>query len=1318
MAATGRVRDGQGGWLGKAFAFLISIVLAVGLVPIAAQADEPVDAAGEASQEDAPSVDGQAIVLYRVPDEASSEGGIQLFSSPANAGADAAPLEAQGLSVQQTWDFSAVDSAAQDRSARALSNGAEDVLAEEGSTDSIPTGSDVRIALVEWAGTSTEQLIEELSALDFVEAVQPNYVRSVDATLFNDTLYDDYQYNLQDAAGGGIDLEKALNASAPSPEGENIVAVVDTGVDSSHPDLADSMWSKPAELDMLPGAEGSPGYDFGDNDDDPTPYDTGSASHGTHCAGIIAAQSNNSEGIAGTAQSTKIMAFKCSVDGASPGDMSDSAIVSSYQYLVAAKLAGQNVVAVNNSWAGPAYSPVLDYLINQAGRAGIMSFIAAGNDYSDTSSFYRSTVGLESPYAIVIASSNQLNDLSDFSNYNETQVDAAAPGSTILSTVSMRDAATYFDAGISHDEGETLTYWRDFSNADQDFTVDAYVPGDNDEFVEMDDELFDRAVKCTQEEDGLRITVDGAALEPIDQEGGVLLRMAEVRILWKVANPFKGSSLSGSDFAATAGVALSSDDKQNGVSAGWSLEITGDDEKNLSPSSSGDVSVDNIISTATEGLALADIDTESDELNLCLVVTPSTGSWVEFVSDEDAGEGSSSGSNESMVASCLIKNVGVGRITGDESAYAPYAYMSGTSMATPVACGAYALMASLLPDEEPLELRGRLLGTTDAMSISPGVMGERSTATNGRINLAEAVSIDGSDASSNTWSVSADAQEGTAVLHGYALQGAEVTIDGEPAKVTDEADDGSWLKVGVPDAAFDGAQHRFDVTDAETRRVHKASYTLPVAETPGTPASGTMLERVMDAPEVEGVAAVGTLVGAANGVYCADPDGGYLYYCADPQAEGAVWEQRSAPSAPPEDVGLAHASAALEYAYLNGKIYAVCARSELDDEGNRDQAVYAATYSIADDAWMPYQLVGRIEGDANSALVGFSVTAYAGKVYCYSSITVMRTIENEDNPGETMTVTAAQMLWAQLAADGSALEVEQFASNATAGVVLYDVLALPEGVVGLGVDGGGVLHAIEYDAAAGTWGDGGAIAGGPVFNSITIRDFANVVKVSTGSGILISGFSWEGLGDTSLIARGEDGWEWQALGSFGTSASEGVTVSSGSMAGDVLYLAGIDARTDATGSQRGIYVLPDEAAARLSGLDRTAAASAGEGGMATVSAPFAEAGASAKVRVNDTATWTASPSQGYAFAGWCDESGALVSADATYAAAVMGNVALEARFSPISEQAPAGEGSQADGPQKGLPSTGDAAPVLPIACVVVCAAGIAACAARAAGRNR
>lgn len=562
MAATGNVRGGKGDWLGKTLAFLVSIVLAWGLVPVVAQADEPTsslaDGTSEASGADASNIEGQAIVLYRVSDESSPKGGVQLRSSDESGDADTALLEAQGLSVQQTWDFSAVGSAAQAGSARSLSSEVEeDVLAEEDADDSIPTGSDVRIALVEREGASTEELIEELSALDFVEAVQPNYVRSADSTLFDDALYDDYQYSLQGPDGGGIDLEAALDAYAPSPEGENIVAVVDTGVDSSHPDLAGSMWSKPAELDMLPGEAGSPGYDFGDNDDDPTPYDAGVASHGTHCAGIIAAQSNNGEGIAGVAQSTKIMAFKCSVDGATAGDMSDGAIISSYQYIVAAKLAGQNVVAVNNSWAGPAYSPVLDYLINQAGRAGVMSFIAAGNDYVDTSCLYRSTVGLESPYAIVIGSSNQLNDLSEFSNYNETQVDAAAPGSTILSTVSTRDAVNYFDAGISHDEGEELTYWNDFSDFDEGaYTIGGYASDEGGEYVRVDNALFNEAVAISQEEDGLRIDVDGAVLE----QHGISPVEFEVRISWQIDNPFKGSSLSGSDFAATAGLGLSTED--------------------------------------------------------------------------------------------------------------------------------------------------------------------------------------------------------------------------------------------------------------------------------------------------------------------------------------------------------------------------------------------------------------------------------------------------------------------------------------------------------------------------------------------------------------------------------------------------------------------------------------------------------------------------------------------------------------------------------------------------------------------------------------
>lgn len=1329
MTTTGKTLDGQSGWPRKAFALLVSIALAWGLAPAAAHADEsPSGTPDAAPSESAPSIEGQAIVLYRVPDGAASDGGIQPFSGNGGTSgsdeADAALLVSQGLSVQQTWDFSAVDSAAQANSARSLSDGAESVASADGdAAGAIPTGSDLRIALVERDGFSTEQLIEELSALEFVEAVQPNYVRSVDSVTFDDTYYDNRQYSLHTAEAGGIDLEAALSAHSPSPAGENIVAVVDTGVDASHPDLAKSMWSKPSGLDMLPGAAGAPGYDFGDNDDDPAPHDAAAASHGTHCAGVIAAQSNNDEGIAGVAQSTKIMALKCSVDGASPGDMSDSAIVSSYQYIVAAKLAGQNVVAVNNSWAGPAYSPVLDYLVNQAGRAGVMSFMASGNDYSDTSFLYRSTVGLESPYAIVIASSNQLNDLSDFSNYNETQVDAAAPGSSILSTVSTHDAVSFFDACLSHEEGKELTYWGDLSQYEQDScTIEGYAPDESGEYARVDDALLDEAVRVSRDDGGLRIDVNGSVLD----QHGISPIDFETRISWQIDNPFKDSPLAGSDFAATAGLGLSTEDMQNGVAASWALEVSGDSGENLSPSSGGWVALDNVYSTSTNGLALAGIDTESDMLSICVAVSLFANSWATLATGN--GDEADSGGDASMMAGCSIENVGIGRITGDESDYVPYAYMSGTSMATPVASGSYALMASLLPNKNPLELRGRLLGTTDEMKISPTVYGQRVTATDGRINLAEAMSADGQSANANTWSASPDAENGVTVLHGYALKDALVAIDGEPAKIVDEADDGSWIAVETPAAKFDGEQHRFDATDAETGRVYKAAYTMPVAEGPDAPASGITLERVMDAPDFEGLASIGSLVGAANGTYYADPEGAYLYYCADPQAKGATWDQRTAPGTPPEDETLAHASAALEYAYLNGSLFAFCARSELDDAGNRDQAVYAATYSIADDEWTPYQLVERIEGDADSALIGFSVAAYAGKVYCYSGITTTRTIEIEGDPNNTTTVRVAQMMWAQPSTDGSGFDVAQFESGVTAGMVLYDVLALPEGVVGLGVDKSGILHAVEYDTASDAWSDGGAIAGSPVFDSITIADFANVVKVSTGSGIVVTGFSWEGLGDTSLIAHNEDGWEWNALGSFGTSASEGITITAGGMANDALYLAGIDARTDADGSKGGIFMLPSEAAAQLAGLSCTASASAGEGGTAEVRAPFAEAGENVSVRTSDTATWTATPAQGYAFTGWYDASETLVSAHATYAMVVLGDVELEARFSPATEQPPSVEESQEppsiEDPQandanepKSLAAMGDATPLFALICASVCATAIAAYAARAARRR-
>lgn len=111
-------------------------------------------------------MEGQALVLYRVEgaDASSRARGLA-----ANAD-DAAPLAQAGVSVEQTWDFSAVDqavaSASHARSANALDASAADEAAQ-----ATPAGTDLRIALVSDGSVGTDELIARLAELDCVEAV-------------------------------------------------------------------------------------------------------------------------------------------------------------------------------------------------------------------------------------------------------------------------------------------------------------------------------------------------------------------------------------------------------------------------------------------------------------------------------------------------------------------------------------------------------------------------------------------------------------------------------------------------------------------------------------------------------------------------------------------------------------------------------------------------------------------------------------------------------------------------------------------------------------------------------------------------------------------------------------------------------------------------------------------------------------------------------------------------------------------------------------------------------------------------------------------
>ena len=117
------------------------------------------------------------------------------------------------------------------------------------------------------------------------------------------------------AAGADIDALEAWALTAGSPN--VIVAILDTGVDTNHEDLADNLWTNPSEIpgngiddDNNGYVDDTIGWDFYNNDNDP--FDDGG--HGTHLAGIIGAVGNNGIGITGVNHAVRIMPLKITSD--------------------------------------------------------------------------------------------------------------------------------------------------------------------------------------------------------------------------------------------------------------------------------------------------------------------------------------------------------------------------------------------------------------------------------------------------------------------------------------------------------------------------------------------------------------------------------------------------------------------------------------------------------------------------------------------------------------------------------------------------------------------------------------------------------------------------------------------------------------------------------------------------------------------------------------------------------------------------------------------------------------------------------------------
>jgi subtilisin family serine protease len=232
-----------------------------------------------------------------------------------------------------------------------------------------------------------------------------------------------------------IDGLEALRIARGSPD--VVVAVIDSGVDFTHPDLAAAAWVNQAEADGTTGVDDDGnghiddvnGWDFCDEDATVGPAGGSANFHGTHVAGTIAAALDG-QGVVGVAPGVKVMSLRAFSNSVSCGD-GDLDLIDAIDYA-----ASFGVPIINASWGGPQRSTALEAAIFDA-RTDSLLVAAAGNqgwnmDGEDPKSYPAASLNAN---ILSVAWIKQNGQLDPDSNYGATSVDISAPGGNILSTL-------------------------------------------------------------------------------------------------------------------------------------------------------------------------------------------------------------------------------------------------------------------------------------------------------------------------------------------------------------------------------------------------------------------------------------------------------------------------------------------------------------------------------------------------------------------------------------------------------------------------------------------------------------------------------------------------------------------------------------------------------------------------------------------------------------------------------------------------------------------------------------------------------------------
>lgn len=271
-----------------------------------------------------------------------------------------------------------------------------------------------------------------------VAYVEKNYIRYLDTTPNDPDASLLWGLHNVGQTGGttdaDIDAPEAWDISTGSPD--ITVAIIDSGVDYNHPDLAANMW---VNEDEIPGnnidddnngyVDDIYGWDFSGNDNNPMDDVAACGGHGTHTAGTVGAVGDNGVGVVGVNWDVSIMALK-----AGRPLLGILCTLNDADTLEAVEYAAANGALVsNNSYGGGGYNQAVFDTIRAAKQHLFVA--AAGNEGrdNDTRPSYPANYNLDNIVSVAASDHNDL--LADFSNYGVTTVDLSAPGVSILSTV-------------------------------------------------------------------------------------------------------------------------------------------------------------------------------------------------------------------------------------------------------------------------------------------------------------------------------------------------------------------------------------------------------------------------------------------------------------------------------------------------------------------------------------------------------------------------------------------------------------------------------------------------------------------------------------------------------------------------------------------------------------------------------------------------------------------------------------------------------------------------------------------------------------------